>query len=91
MSAPAPGRAKQLGVNYAPGIVIFDAGGKETIRWEILLPRVPHLGMLSDTATGKYRKEPSFQRYLSAEAGHIRETRRDVNIWRYADELLASK
>lgn len=41
MIAPAPGRARQLGVNYARGIVIFDAGGKETIRWEILF-RVFH-------------------------------------------------
>lgn len=88
---PAREWAKQLGVNYAPGIVIFDAGGKETIRWESSFRVFHTLGMLSYTATGEYLKEPSFQRYLSARAERIRESGHDVNIWRYADEPVAEK
>lgn len=82
--------ARQLGVNYAPGIVLFDAGGKETIRWESSFRVFHTLGMLTYTSTGEYKKEPSFQRYLSARAEHIRESGRDVNIWRYADEPVAA-
>ncbi len=82
--------AKRLGVNYAPGIVLFDAGGRETIRWESSFRVFHTLGMFTYTSTGEYRKEPSFQRYLSARAEHIRESGRDVNIWRYADEPVAA-
>lgn len=82
--------ARQLGVNYAPGIVLFDAKGKETIRWESSFRVFHTLGMLTYTSSGDYRKEPSFQRYLSAKAEHIRESGRDVNIWRYADEPVAA-
>ena len=83
--------ARLLGVNYAPGIVLFDADGKETIRWESSFRVFHTLGMFTYTSTGEYRKEPSFQRYLSAKAEHIRESGRDVNIWRYADEPVAAK
>ncbi len=83
--------ARQLGVNYAPGIVLFDANGKETIRWESSFRVFHTLGMFTYTSTSEYRKEPSFQRYLSARAEHIRETGRDINIWRYADEPVADK
>ena len=80
---------RQLGVNYAPGIVLFDRSGKEVIRWESSF-RVFHThGMFDYVASEAYRKEPSFQRFLSARAEHIRETGRDVNIWRYADEPVA--
>lgn len=80
---------RKLGVNYAPGIVLFDADGREVIRWESSF-RVFHTqGMFDYVSSGAYRSEPSFQRFLSARAEHIRETGRDVNIWRYADEPLA--
>ncbi|MCL5060571.1 MAG: thioredoxin fold domain-containing protein [Candidatus Thermoplasmatota archaeon] len=81
---------RQLGVNYAPGIVLFDPAGKEVIRWESSF-RVFHTqGMFDYLASGAYLKEPSFQRFLAARAEHIREAGRDVNIWRYADEPVAA-
>jgi thioredoxin-related protein len=83
--------ARQLGVNYAPGIVLFDAAGEEVIRWESSFRVFHTLGMFDYTASGAYRQEPSFQRFLSARAEHIRDSGRDVNIWRYADEPLATK
>lgn len=82
--------ARQLGVNYAPGIVLFDESGKEAIRWESSFRVFHTLGMLTYTATGEFRREPSFQRYLSARAERIRESGRDVNIWRYADEPVSA-
>ena len=80
---------RQLGVNYAPGIVLFDPAGKEVIRWESSF-RVFHTqGMFDYLVSGEHLKEPSFQRFLAARTEHIREAGRDVNIWRYADEPVA--
>jgi thioredoxin-related protein len=81
---------RQLGVNYAPGIVLFDNTGKEIIRWESSFRVFHTLGMFDYITSGAYITEPSFQRFLSAKAEHIRETGRDVNIWRYADEPVAT-
>ncbi|MHB1145934.1 MAG: thioredoxin family protein, partial [Thiobacillus sp.] len=81
---------RRLGVNYAPGIVLFNPAGEEVIRWESSF-RVFHTqGMFDYTVSGDYRREPSFQRFLSARAEHIREAGRDVDIWRYADEPAAA-
>ena len=81
---------RQLGVNYAPGIVLFDASGKEVIRWESSFRVFHTLGMFDYVESKVYREEPSFQRFLAAKTEHIRETGRDVNIWRYADEPVAA-
>lgn len=80
---------RHLGVNYAPGIVLFDQGGKEVIRWESSFRVFHTLGMFDYLASGAYLKESSFQRFLAAKTEHIREAGRDVNIWRYADEPVA--
>ena len=80
---------RQLGINYAPGIVLFDRSGKEVIRWESSFRVFHTMGMFDYVTSGQYLKEPSFQRFLSAKTEHIRETGRDVNIWRYADEPVA--
>jgi thioredoxin-related protein len=81
---------RQLGVNYAPGIVLFDNTGKEIIRWESSFRVFHTLGMFDYISSGAHVTEPSFQRFLSAKAEHIRETGRDVNIWRYADEPVSA-
>lgn len=78
--------AKRLDVKYAPGIVLFDQRGREVIRWEAGFHVFHSAGMLDYVASGAHRTEPNFQRYLSARAEHLRESGRDVNIWRYADE-----
>lgn len=81
---------RQLGVNYAPGIVLFNPAGEEVIRWESSFRVFHTMGMFDYLVSGAYLKEPSFQRFLSAKAEHIREAGRDVNIWRYADEPVAA-
>jgi thioredoxin-related protein len=82
--------ARQLGVNFAPGIVLFDHAGKEVIRWESSFRVFHTMGMFDYITSGAYLTEPSFQRFLSAQTEHIREAGRDVNIWRYADEPVAA-
>jgi thioredoxin-related protein len=81
---------RQLGVNYAPGIVLFDHAGKEVIRWESSFRVFHTLGMFDYVASGEHLREANFQRFLSAKTEHIRESGRDVNIWRYADEPVAT-
>lgn len=78
--------AKKLDVKYAPGIVLFDEKGREIVRWEAGFRAFHTAGMFDYVASGAHRKETNFQRYLSARAEHVRESGRDVNIWRYADE-----
>ncbi|MFZ5576096.1 MAG: thioredoxin family protein [Pseudomonadota bacterium] len=80
---------RELGVNFAPGIVLFNSAGKEVIRWESSFRVFHTMGMFDYVSSGDYQKEPSFQRYLASVTEHIREQGRDVNIYRYADEPLA--
>lgn len=78
--------AKALDVKYTPTIVLFDPKGKEIIRSEAFFKVFHTQGMFAYAASGAWRKEPNFQRYLSARAEALREQGKDVDIWRLADE-----
>lgn len=74
--------ADELGIQYAPTIVLFSADGVEIIRSEAYF-RIFHSQSVFDyVLSGAYRNEPSFQRYLNERADHIRAQGRDVDIWR---------
>ncbi|MEJ5211390.1 MAG: thioredoxin fold domain-containing protein [Burkholderiales bacterium] len=83
--------ARQLDVKYAPTIVIMEPRGREIIRSEAFFKVFHTQGMFAYAESGAYRKEPSFQRYLSARAEHFREQGRDVDIWRFADEPVGPR
>lgn len=74
--------AKTLGVAYAPTIVYFDADGTEVIRSAAWFKIFHTQSVMDYVLSGAYREEPSFQRYISARAEHIREQGVDVDIWR---------
>jgi len=78
--------AKALDVKYAPTIVVFNEAGREIIRSEASFKVFHTQGILAYVLEGAYQTEPSFQRYLSARAEHMREQGKDVDIWRHADE-----
>jgi len=78
--------AKTLGVNYAPTIVVLNAEGREVIRSEAMFKVFHTRGILDYVSSGGYREQPSFQRWLSARADHLREQGQDVDIWSYTDE-----
>jgi thioredoxin-related protein len=78
--------AKALDVKYAPTIVVFDAAGREIIRSEAFFKVFHTQGIFDYVSSGAYRKESSFQRYLSGRAEHLREQGQDVDIWRLADD-----
>jgi thioredoxin-related protein len=73
--------ARELKVAYTPTIVFFDAGGKEVFRVEAYV-RPFHLASSFDyVASGAYRAEPNFQRYLQARAEKIRAAGGRVELW----------
>jgi len=80
--------AKNLNVEYAPSILVFNPQGKEIIRTEAFFKVFHTQGILSYVLSGSYKKQPSFQRYLTDYADHFRELGQDVDIWRYADEKM---
>jgi len=80
MRNPQTTWARQLRVAYTPTIVIFDRG-KEVLRLDTYL-RPFHLASALDyVASGAYRKEPSFQRYLQARTARLRERGDKVDLW----------
>lgn len=73
--------ADALGIDYAPSLVLFDASGREVIRTSAYFKRFHTQGILDYVASGAYRNEPSFQRYLNARAEALRAQGHDVDIW----------
>jgi thioredoxin-related protein len=78
--------AKQLDIKFAPSIVVFNSKGDEVIRSEGSFKVFHTQGILDYVLSESYVKQPSFQRYLTSRAEHIREQGRDVDIWNYANE-----
>jgi len=83
--------AKQLKVEYAPSILVFNPLGKEIIRTEAFFKVFHTQAVLSYVLSESYQKQPSFQRYLTDYADHFREQGQDVDIWRYANEKDGEK
>jgi thioredoxin-related protein len=72
---------RELKVAYTPTLVFFDAGGREVFRVEAYL-RPFHLASSFDyVASGAYRKEPNFQRYIQARAEKIRAASGRIDLW----------
>jgi thioredoxin-related protein len=73
--------ARELEVKYAPTIVLFSSDGVEVIRSEAYFKRFHTQSILDYVASGDYRREPDFQRYLTRRADSIRASGKDVDIW----------
>lgn len=73
--------ARKLGIAYTPSIVLFDAG-KEALRIEAYVRPFHLAGALDYVASGAYRKEPSFQRYLQARSERMRARGEPVDLWK---------
>jgi thioredoxin-related protein len=73
--------AKQLGIQYAPSIVFFDNSGKEVFRTEAYLRPFHVQSAMEYVASGTYKTQPEFQRYVQERADHLREQGVDVDIW----------
>lgn len=72
-----------LNLTFNPSIVFFDKKGNEIIRKDAMFKSFHFQGFFTYILSGAFKTEPSFQRYLEGKADHIRETGKDVNIWKY--------
>ncbi len=74
--------ARALGLPYAPALVFFDAKGAEVFRVEAYV-RPFHLASAFEyVATGAYREQPSFQRFIQARAEKLREQGQRIELWK---------
>ncbi|MGH8700613.1 MAG: thioredoxin family protein [Burkholderiales bacterium] len=72
---------RELKIAYTPTLVFFDVKGAEVFRIEAYL-RPFHLASVLDyVASGAYRSEPSFQRYIQGRAEKIRAGGGHVDLW----------
>jgi len=60
--------ARDLNVQYAPSLVFFDGQGVEVFRTEAWLKAFHTQSAIDYVASGAYRDQPSFQRFISARA-----------------------
>ena len=73
--------ARSLNVAFTPALVFLGDEGREVFRAEGYL-RPFHLESVLDyVASGDYRREPNFQRYIQARAERERAAGRRVEIW----------
>ncbi len=73
--------ARDLGVGYTPTIVFFDAGGREVFRIDAYLRPFHVASALDYVASGAYRDETSFQRYIQTRAERMRTAGERVDLW----------
>lgn len=73
--------ARELGVIYAPTMILFSADDEEVIRSEAYFKSFHTQSLLDYVASDAWRSEPSFQRYISNRAEEIQAQGKDVNIW----------
>ena len=74
--------ARELKVSYTPTLVFFDGSNREVFRLEGYVRPFHLAGGLDYVASGAYRTQPEFQRFLQAKADRLREQGQKVDLWR---------
>jgi len=83
MRFPVPGKeALSLKVEYVPTLVLLDARGREALRLEAYFRPFHVAGALDYVASGAYRTEPSFQRFLQLKSDRMRSRGVQVDLWK---------
>jgi thioredoxin-related protein len=80
---PLPERrwARALNVVYTPTLLFLDREGREIFRAEGYLKPFHLASTLDYVASGAYRGEPSFQRYIQKRADGLRAAGKPVDLW----------
>ena len=63
--------ARELNILYAPTMVLFDQQGNEIIRTEAYLKAFHMQSVMDYAASGAYKQQPSFQRFIDARADRL--------------------
>jgi thioredoxin-related protein len=74
--------ASSLKLTYVPSMLFFDDKGREVFRIEAYMRPFHLAGSLEYVSSGAYLREPSFQRFLQAEADRQRERGETVDLWK---------
>ena len=72
--------AKKLDVKYAPSLLFFDMDGKEVFRSDAYLKAFHIQSVMEYVASGVYKTQSNFQRYVDERADHLREQGIEVNL-----------
>ena len=73
---------RALGVAYTPAIVFFGPDGAEALRIEAYVRPFHLASALEYVASGAYRREPSFQRFIQERAARMRARGESVDLWK---------
>lgn len=72
----------ELGISYTPSVVFFDDRGKEVFRLEAYLRPFHFVSSFEYVASGAYKKEPEFQRFVQNKAEHMKESGEKPDLWK---------
>lgn len=72
--------ADALGVQYSPTLVFFDRRGREVFRTEAYLRAFHTQSALDYVASGAYREQPNFQRFVQARADRLEAAGEHVDL-----------
>lgn len=76
------GWARALNVVYTPSLVFFSAGGEEVFRAEGYMRPFHLAATLEYVASGAYRNEPSFQRFIQKRTDALRAEGANADLWK---------
>ena len=71
---------KQLDVKYAPSLIFFNEKGEEVFRTDAYLKAFHTHSVMDYVASGAYKKQPNFQRYIDARADELRAQGIEVDL-----------
>jgi thioredoxin-related protein len=74
--------AAELNILNTPSFVFFDNDGKEVFRAEAYLKSFHIQGIMDYVASGGYKEQPNFQRWLDAKAGALEAQGIHVDLWK---------
>jgi len=72
--------AKQLKVSYAPSLLFFNKAGEEVFRTDAYLKAFHTQTAMDYVASGAYKTQSNFQRFVDQRADHLREQGIEVNL-----------
>jgi thioredoxin-related protein len=81
-STNAEAWSRELGIGYTPSVVFFDDTGREVFRLEAYVRPFHFTSSFEYVASGAFRKEPEFQRFLQNKAEHMKERGEKLELWK---------
>ena len=73
---------RELRISYTPSVVFFDDRGKEVFRLEAYVRPFHFTSSFEYVASGAYKKEPEFQRFLQNKAEHMKQAGEKLELWK---------